>query len=38
MAGSDSPVSSYPGNMPCGPDLPSDAAQEKLPEEKSSAN
>ena len=38
MAGSDAPVSNYPGKIPGGPDLPSDVAQEKLPEDKSSAN
>lgn len=38
MAGSDPPVSNYPGKIPHGPDLPSDVAHEHHPEEKGSVN
>ncbi|XP_057469061.1 phosphoglycerate mutase-like protein 1 [Actinidia eriantha] len=32
MIGSDSPTTNYPGKIPSGPDLPSDAAKEKHPD------
>lgn len=36
-AGSDPPLSNYPGKIPCGSDLPSDAANEKLVEDENPA-
>ncbi|KAJ6809614.1 phosphoglycerate mutase-like protein 1 isoform X1 [Iris pallida] len=38
VIGSDLPTTNYPGKIPQGPDLPSDVASEKHPEENSTSN